>query len=113
MRHEAERETLLSEQKLGLLVRIFRCKASLYTALASLEQRNNERALTTQVLAFLEQRKNELCLTRMALTQSTGSKAVTRLHSTCVSGLNSEMYTFHSFTTPLWYVQVDRKVEMT
>ena len=35
----------------------------------------------TQVLAFLEQRKNERCLTRTALTQSTGSKAVTRLHS--------------------------------
>ena len=47
MRHEAERETFLSEQKLGLLVRIFLCKADLYTALASLEQRNNERALTT------------------------------------------------------------------
>ena len=58
----------------------------LHTALASLEQRNNERALTTQVLAFLEQIHNERYLTRTALTQSTGSKAVTRLHLALLAG---------------------------
>ena len=62
MRHEAETETFLSEQKLGLLDRVFLCKASLYTAHASLELGNNERALTTLCKASPLHRSTALSL---------------------------------------------------